>query len=96
MSEEPPRSYPQEPRSTPEQESEKGIPRVPATPRDVIHILIGAFLLVLCFGVALTGALTRVWWVLAAAGVLAAIVAVDIFFALRRQRRLGVGPRSRG
>ncbi|MGI5486269.1 hypothetical protein [Microtetraspora malaysiensis] len=95
MSEEP-RSYPQEPRITPEQESEKGIVRVPGTPRDVIHILLGALLLVVCFGVALTGALTQVWWVLAAAGVVAAIVIADIVFALRRQRRLGVGPRSRG
>ncbi|WP_157529968.1 hypothetical protein [Microtetraspora niveoalba] len=96
MSEEPRSSYPKEPRFTPEQESEKGITRVPATPRDVIHILIGAFLLVLCFGVALTGALTRVWWVFGAAGFVAIIVVADIALALRRQRRLGVGPESRG
>ncbi|MEV0967573.1 hypothetical protein [Microtetraspora glauca] len=95
MSEEP-SSFPKEPRVTPEQESPKGIPRVPATPRDVIHILIGAFILVLCFGVALTGALTRVWWVLAAAGFVAIIVIFDIYLAIRRQRRLGLGPKSRG
>ncbi|GLX01500.1 hypothetical protein Misp02_55860 [Microtetraspora sp. NBRC 16547] len=81
---------------TPEQQSPKGIPRVPATPRDVIHILLGAFVLVLCFGVALTGALTRVWWVFAAAAVVAVIVIADIALALHRQQRLGGGPRSCG
>jgi hypothetical protein len=76
----------------PEERSATGKPMVPATPRDVVHIRIGSFVLffTIMIGVlaALMGSfvLSIVLW-LAAVG-----VAVDIALAVRRQRRYGGGP----
>ena len=44
-----------------EQRSPTGKPMVPATPRDVVHIRIGSFILVFCAAVALLAGITRIW-----------------------------------
>lgn len=68
----------------------------PGTPRDVIHIRIGSIILVFCVAVGLLAGLSRVWWLIAVAVVIAVIVIADIVLAVRRQRRLGGGVESRG
>ncbi|MFO7252601.1 MAG: hypothetical protein DIU60_017805 [Actinomycetes bacterium] len=73
----------------PEERSPTGKPMVPATPRDVLHIRIGSFILLftLAFG--------TLAFVLGASvlGILLYLIAlgtiVDIVLAVRRQRRLG-------
>lgn len=74
---------------TPEERSETGKPMVRATPRDVVHIRIGSFILLftLAFGglsFAIGARVLSVILFLIAAGVI-----VDIALAVRRQRRLG-------
>jgi hypothetical protein len=78
-----------------EQRSPTGKPMVPATPKDVVHIRIGSFILVFCAAVALLAGITRIWWLTAIAVLVAIVVAVDITLAVRRQRELGGGPESR-
>jgi hypothetical protein len=85
-------------RGRPEEQeyTRRGRAEVPGTPRDVIHLLIGAFVfpaaLVLAALAFISGAK-----VLSALLVLVAIGAVvDIVLAVRRQKGLGGGPRSRG
>lgn len=76
----------------PEERSETGKPMVPATPRDVLHIRIGSFILLftIAFGTLalIIGAtvLTTVLYTIAV------ITIIDIAFAIRRQRRLGGRP----
>lgn len=76
----------------PEERSETGKPMVPATPRDVLHIRIGSF--VLLFALAF-GTLAFVIGAVAL-GVVLYVVALatiaDIALAVRRQRRLGGRP----
>ncbi|HEY9524439.1 MAG TPA: hypothetical protein VIR33_14460 [Thermopolyspora sp.] len=80
----------------PQERIRRGRSEAPGTPRDVIHILIGSFAvpvaLVLAVAAYLSGAivLTVVLIVIAIGAV------VDIVLAVRRQKGLGAGPRSRG
>ncbi|MEV5409001.1 hypothetical protein AB0K60_09195 [Thermopolyspora sp. NPDC052614] len=73
----------------PEERSETGKPMVPATPRDVVHIRLGSFVLLftLAFGALafVIGApvLSIVLWAIAL------FVIIDIVLAVRRQRRMG-------
>ncbi|MEO3808422.1 hypothetical protein ABGB17_05410 [Sphaerisporangium sp. B11E5] len=79
---------------TPEQRSETGKPMVRATPRDVVHIRLGSFAIFLALALcvlAFVAGFTAVGVVLA---VLAVAAVVDVVLAIRRQRRLGAGPRS--
>jgi hypothetical protein len=77
---------------TPEERSETGKPMVRATPRDVVHVRIGSFLLLftLAFGALalVIGApvLAVILWAVSAG------VIVDMVLAVRRQRRVGGGP----
>ncbi|MFG1945177.1 hypothetical protein [Nonomuraea sp. NPDC048826] len=64
---------------------------VPATPRDVVHIRAGSFILVFLFALAVLGIISQAW-VLTGIAVIAAIVtAVDIYLAVRRQKNRDVG-----
>jgi hypothetical protein len=77
-----------------EERSPTGKPMVPATPRDVIHIRLGSFVLffVLALGVLTAVVGARVLTVVL--GVVAVVAIVDIALAVRRQKRLGGGPAS--
>lgn len=60
---------------------------VPATPRDVVHLRVGTFLLVFLFAFTVLGILTGAF-VLAIVAVLVGIgVVVDMIMAVRRQKR---------
>lgn len=76
--------------------SPTGKAMVQATPMDVIRIRIASFVLFLCVPVAVLSATAHLWGLLVAVGVVALIAAASIAFAVRKQRKLGVGPRSRG
>jgi Flp pilus assembly protein TadB len=80
---------------TEEQQSPTGKPMVPATPKDVVHIRVGSFLLVFCVAVGLIAALAGVWWLTVVVIAVALVVVLDVVLAVRRQRRLGGGPESR-
>jgi hypothetical protein len=80
---------------TEEHRSPSGKPMVPSTPKDVVHIRIGSFLLVLCVAVGLLSAVGRLWWLTAIVVLAAIVVIVDMVLAVRRQRELGGGPESR-
>ncbi|MGI5155066.1 hypothetical protein [Microbispora sp. CA-102843] len=81
---------------TEEQRSPTGKPMVEATPMDVIRIRIGSFALVLCMAVLVLSFVGRLWWLTAVVVVIMAGVALNMVFAVRKQKRLGGGPQSRG
>lgn len=60
---------------------------VPATPRDVVHIRVGSFVLVFMFAFAVLGLLTGAYVITAIAVVLAVVTVVDMVMAIRRQKR---------
>lgn len=64
---------------------------VPATPRDVVHIRVGSFLLVFLFALGLLGIVSRAPVMTGIAAVAAVAVVVDIVLALRRQKSRNVG-----
>jgi hypothetical protein len=69
---------------------------VAATPRDVIHIRLASFVIFLALAVCVLALVGRVALPAIVAAVVAVIAIVDVLFAVRRQRRLGSGPRSTG
>ncbi|WP_061298801.1 hypothetical protein [Herbidospora cretacea] len=83
-----------EPRKTEEQVDPRGKPMVPATPRDVVHVRLGSFGLVIALAVAVIAGLSQVWWLMAIGIVAAVAIGVDMYLATRRQRTLGGGPQS--
>ncbi|MBB5628030.1 hypothetical protein [Sphaerisporangium krabiense] len=81
---------------TPEQRSETGKPMVTATPRDVIHIRLASFVIFLAFAVGVISVVAGATIPAIIAAVVIVVAAVDVTIAVRRQRRLGTGPRSTG
>ncbi|MFC4533510.1 hypothetical protein [Sphaerisporangium dianthi] len=81
---------------TPEQRSETGKPMVTATPRDVIHIRLASFVIFLALALGALALVAKATVVAVVLGVIAVIAVVDIVLAVRRQRHLGLGPRSTG
>ncbi|HEX4818054.1 MAG TPA: hypothetical protein VFV66_35380 [Nonomuraea sp.] len=69
-----------------EERDRKGHAMVPATPRDVVHIRVGSFLLVFLFAFTVLGLLTGALVMSGIALVLAALTVIDIVFAVRRQK----------
>jgi hypothetical protein len=74
-----------------EERSETGKPMVPATPRDVVHIRAGSFILVFCFALAVLGVISRAPVLTIIAVGVGLITAVDILLAVRRQKNRDVG-----
>ncbi|WP_214409728.1 hypothetical protein [Sphaerisporangium fuscum] len=81
---------------TPEQRSETGKPMVQATPRDVIHIRLASFVIFFAVAVGVLTLIVKAYVLTAVLAVIAVIAVIDVLFAVRRQRRLGRGPRSTG
>ncbi|GAA2868366.1 hypothetical protein GCM10010517_28110 [Streptosporangium fragile] len=71
----------------PEETSADGRSMVPATPRDVVHIRLGSFVLVALVAFAVLGLVSGLTWLIAVAAVLAVVVVVDMVLAMRRQSR---------
>ncbi|MEU8359438.1 hypothetical protein AB0C27_25820 [Nonomuraea sp. NPDC048882] len=72
-----------------EQRDRRGHAMVPATPRDVVHIRVGSFLLVFLFAFTVLGIITRAWVLAGIAVVLAIATVVDITLAVKRQKNRG-------
>ncbi|MFC4122531.1 hypothetical protein [Nonomuraea zeae] len=70
-----------------EERSNRGHAMVPATPRDVVHIRVGSFMLMFLFAFAVLGLIARAPVMTGVAVVLAIITVVDIVLAVRRQKR---------
>ncbi|GAB3905891.1 hypothetical protein [Microbispora bryophytorum] len=81
---------------TEEQRSPTGKPMVEGTPMDVIHVRIASFALVFCFAVLVLSFVGRIWVLTGIVVALMAIIGIYMAFAVRRQKRLGGGPQSRG
>ncbi len=64
---------------------------VPATPRDVVHIRVGSFLLVFLFALAVLGVISRAPVMTGIAIVAAVVVVIDIVLAVRRQKNRDTG-----
>ncbi|OPG14445.1 hypothetical protein B1L11_01985 [Microbispora sp. GKU 823] len=69
---------------------------VEATPMDVIRIRIGSFALVFCVAVLVLSFVGRIWVLTGIVVAVMAIIAIYMAFAVRKQKRLGGGPQSRG
>jgi hypothetical protein len=69
----------------------KGHAMVPATPRDVVHIRVGSFLLVFLFAFAVLGIISRAPVMTGIAVVAAVLVVIDIVLAVRRQKDRNTG-----
>ncbi|MEV5892283.1 hypothetical protein [Nonomuraea fuscirosea] len=72
-----------------EQRDRRGHAMVPATPRDVVHIRVGSFLLVFLFAFTVLGIIARAWVLAGIAVVLAVATVVDITLAVKRQKTKG-------
>ncbi|MBO4273196.1 hypothetical protein [Microbispora triticiradicis] len=81
---------------TEEQRSPTGKPMVEATPMDVIYVRIGSFALVFCFAVLVLSFVGRLWWLTGVVLAIMAVIGAAMLFAVRKQKRLGGGPQSRG
>ncbi|UBU11793.1 hypothetical protein [Nonomuraea gerenzanensis] len=79
-----------------EERDRKGHAMVPATPRDIMHVRVGSFILVFLFAFAVLGLLTGASVMTGIAVVLAVIVAVDIALAVRRQKHRRGADREAG
>jgi hypothetical protein len=69
---------------------------VRATPRDLIHIRLASFVLFLALALGVLSLVAKAPLLTVILGVIAVIAIVDVVLAIRRQRRLGVGPNSTG
>jgi hypothetical protein len=74
-----------------EERDRKGHAMVPATPRDVMHIRVGSFMLVFLFAFAVLGIITRAPVMTGVAVALAIATVIDIVLAVRRQRQRSDG-----
>ncbi|MEV5498187.1 hypothetical protein AB0M50_22595 [Nonomuraea fuscirosea] len=72
-----------------EQRDRRGHAMVPATPRDVVHIRVGSFLLVFLFAFTVLGIIARAWVLAGIAVLLAVATVVDITLAVKRQKNKG-------
>ncbi|MCG5213129.1 hypothetical protein [Streptosporangium sp. KLBMP 9127] len=60
-------------------------PTAPSTPRDVVHIRLGSFVLVFLVAIGVLGFVSGATWLLVVAGVLALVTIADIVLAIQRQ-----------
>ncbi|MFI7707945.1 hypothetical protein [Nonomuraea sp. NPDC049480] len=74
-----------------EERDRKGHAMVPATPRDVVHIRVGSFLLVFLFAFTVLGILTQAPVMTGVAVAFAVVTVVDIVLAIRRQKQRSDG-----
>lgn len=74
-----------------EERDARGHPMVPATPRDVVHIRVGSFLLVFLFVFTVLGIIARAPVITGIALVAAVVTIIDITLAVRRQKQRGNG-----
>ncbi|WP_113703315.1 hypothetical protein [Nonomuraea lactucae] len=74
-----------------EERSKSGRPMVPATPRDVVHIRAGSFVLVFAFALAVLGVIAKAPVLTAIAILVGVVTVVDIVLAVRRQKDSDVG-----
>ncbi|PZG20727.1 hypothetical protein [Nonomuraea aridisoli] len=74
-----------------EERDSRGHAMVPATPRDVMHIRVGSFLLVFLFAFAVLGLITGASVMTGIAIVLGVLIVIDITLAVRRQKRRSDG-----
>jgi hypothetical protein len=79
---------------TPESRTKTGKPEVPGTPRDVTHVLVGAFVVLGAIALGLASFISGAIVLGAALIVLVLATIGDIVLAVRRQKRLGGGPDS--
>lgn len=75
----------------PESYSASGQPMVPATPRDIVYIRIGSFILIFLIALGAISMVAGAFVLSIAAGVLAVVTVVAIVLAVRRQRWRGSG-----
>ncbi|MFE3454357.1 hypothetical protein ACFXJ8_36090 [Nonomuraea sp. NPDC059194] len=75
----------------PEEHSASGKPMVPSTPRDVVHIRVGSFILVFLAAIGAISIIAGIGWLAVVAGVAAIATIVDIVLAVRRQKERGAG-----
>ncbi|MEU8248106.1 hypothetical protein [Nonomuraea sp. NPDC048916] len=71
--------------------SNSGRPMVPATPRDVVHIRVGSFVLIFSFAFGVLGLIAKAPLLTVIAIVAAVVTIVDIVLAIRRQKDRNVG-----
>lgn len=76
----------------PEERSETGKAMVPATPRDVVHIRLGSFMMFIAIMLCVLSALTGSYVLSVVLALVVLGVAGDIALAIRRQRRYHGGP----
>ncbi|TMR95952.1 hypothetical protein [Nonomuraea basaltis] len=69
-----------------EERDRKGHAMVPATPRDVVHIRVGSFLLVFLFAFTVLGIIVGAPVMTGVAVALAVATLIDIVLAVRRQK----------
>ncbi|MGW0805783.1 hypothetical protein [Nonomuraea sp. NPDC002799] len=69
-----------------DEKDSRGHSMVPATPRDVVHIRVGSFILVFLFAFAVLGVIARAPVITGIALVLAVVTVIDIVLAVRRQK----------
>ncbi|WP_188191743.1 hypothetical protein [Nonomuraea sp. SYSU D8015] len=74
-----------------EDRDRKGHAMVPATPRDVVHIRVGSFMLVFLFAFTVLGIITRAPVLAGIAVALGIVTVIDIILAVRRQRQRSDG-----
>ncbi|MGN9838898.1 hypothetical protein ACTMTI_12325 [Nonomuraea sp. H19] len=74
-----------------EERDRKGHAMVPATPRDVVHVRVGSFMLVFLFAFAVLGLITRAPVMTGVAVALAVATVIDMVLAVRRQKERGNG-----
>lgn len=69
-----------------EERDRKGHAMVPATPRDVVHLRVGSFILMFLFAFAVLGIIAQAPVMTGIAIVLAVITVIDMTLAARRQK----------
>jgi len=74
-----------------ESSDKKGHAMVPATPRDVVHVRVGSFILVFLFALGVLGIIARAPVMTGIAVVAAVVTVVDMVMAVRRQKNRNVG-----
>jgi membrane protein YdbS with pleckstrin-like domain len=75
----------------PEQHTAAGRPMVSATPRDVVFIRIGSFIVIFLVAIGAVSIVAGVPWVAVGAGILAVVALIVIITAVRKQRTRGAG-----
>ncbi|GAA4520713.1 MULTISPECIES: hypothetical protein [Nonomuraea] len=74
-----------------ETRDKKGHAMVPATPRDVVHIRVGSFILVFLFAMCVLSLIAKAWVMTGITIVLAILTVINIWRAVRKQKDSDVG-----